>query len=90
MEALMLTAFVSLILAGGGVWLFAWLVEERTLDHADRLALLPLENEQRDDHARRLIPLRQTGNPQRPTPLRDESTAREGTSEAPMKRMEQR
>ncbi len=47
MDALILTMFVSLFLAATGVVLFAWLVRGRTFDHADRLALLPLE----EDHA---------------------------------------
>jgi cbb3-type cytochrome oxidase maturation protein len=52
-EALILTMFVSLFLAGTGVVLFTWLVRARTFDHADRLALLPLE----EDHPRSLSPL---------------------------------
>jgi hypothetical protein len=45
-DALILTMFVSLFLAASSVALFAWLVRGRTFDHADRLALLPLEDEQ--------------------------------------------
>lgn len=45
MDALILTMFVSLFLAATGVALFAWLVRARTFDHADRLALLPLEED---------------------------------------------
>jgi hypothetical protein len=45
MDALILTMFVSLFLAAGFVALFAWLVRARTFDHADRLALLPLEDD---------------------------------------------
>jgi cbb3-type cytochrome oxidase maturation protein len=44
-DALILTMFVSLFLAATGVVLFAWLVRARTFDHADRLALLPLEED---------------------------------------------
>ena len=44
MDALILTMFVSLVLAAGGVAMFAWLAGARTFDHADRLALLPLDD----------------------------------------------
>ena len=46
MEAVILLVFVSGALVLGAVGLFAWTVRERSLDHADRLALLPL----REDH----------------------------------------
>lgn len=42
MEVLILTTFVSLVLALAGVGLFVWSARSRTFDHADRLALLPL------------------------------------------------
>lgn len=42
MEVLILTTFVSLFLAGGGVALFVWSVKARTFDHSDRLSILPL------------------------------------------------
>lgn len=45
MEVLLLTVFVSLILAGLGVGLFVWSAKSRTFDHSDRLAILPLEDE---------------------------------------------
>ncbi len=45
MEVLILTLFVSLILAALGVGFFIWSVDRGTGEHADRLALLPLENE---------------------------------------------
>ena len=44
MEVLILTTFVSVLLAAGGVGLFVWSVRARTFDHADRLAILPLED----------------------------------------------
>jgi cbb3-type cytochrome oxidase maturation protein len=44
MEVLILTTFISLFLAASGVGLFIWSVRARTFDHADRLALLPLED----------------------------------------------
>lgn len=45
MEVLILTLFVSLILAGAGVGLFVWSIREGTHEHADRLALLPIDDE---------------------------------------------
>lgn len=47
MEVLVLLVFVSLTLAGSAVGLFAWLVRQRTFQHADRLALAPLEDDLR-------------------------------------------
>jgi nitrogen fixation-related uncharacterized protein len=44
-EVLILTLFVSLILAALGVGLFIWSVLKGSSEHADRLALLPLEPE---------------------------------------------
>ncbi len=43
MEILILTIFVSLILAALGVGFFVWSVDRGSGEHADRLALLPLE-----------------------------------------------
>jgi cbb3-type cytochrome oxidase maturation protein len=45
MEILILLLAVSLALAATAVGFFVWTVRQRTLDHADRLALLPLEEE---------------------------------------------
>ena len=42
MAVLVLTTFVSLVLAMSGVGLFVWSARARTFDQADRLALLPL------------------------------------------------
>lgn len=47
MEVLILTTFVSVFLAAGGVALFVWSVRARTFDQSDRLALLPLEDDPR-------------------------------------------
>lgn len=47
MEVLGLQVFVSLMLVGGSILLFAFTCRQRDFDHADRLALLPLE---KDDH----------------------------------------
>ena len=45
MNALVLTLFVSLVLVIGSALLFGFLFRERTHEHADRLALLPLADE---------------------------------------------
>ena len=45
MEVLFLTVFVSLVLATLGVGLFVWTSRSKTFEHADRLAILPLESE---------------------------------------------
>lgn len=47
MEIVTLQVFVSLILVVGSVLLFAFTCRQRDFDHADRLALLPLEKDQR-------------------------------------------
>ena len=44
MEVLILLIFLSVMLVGGALGLFAWTVRERTFDHSDRLALLPLRD----------------------------------------------
>lgn len=46
MDVLILTIFVSLALAALGVGFFVWTVRAGTGEHADRLALLPLEQDQ--------------------------------------------
>ena len=46
MEIVVLQVFVSLMLVVGSVLLFAFTCRQRDLDHADRLALLPLEKDQ--------------------------------------------
>lgn len=50
-EVLLLTVFVSLVLAALGVGLFVWTVRSKTFEHADRLAILPLELEGTTDPA---------------------------------------
>lgn len=51
MDILILLVFISLMLAGSAVGLFAWLVRQRTFQHDDRLALLPIEDDQRAPRA---------------------------------------
>jgi hypothetical protein len=45
-EVVILQVFVSLLLVVGSVVLFAFTCRQRDFDHADRLALLPLEKDQ--------------------------------------------
>ena len=45
MEVLTLQVFVSLMLVGGSLLLFAFTCKQRDFDHADRLALLPLDKD---------------------------------------------
>jgi cbb3-type cytochrome oxidase maturation protein len=49
MDVLILLLFVSLVLAGCGVGFFAWNLRERNHEHGDRLALLPLDEDQERD-----------------------------------------
>ncbi len=46
MEVVILQVFVSLLLVVGSVLLFAFTCRQRDFEHADRLALLPLEREE--------------------------------------------
>jgi hypothetical protein len=46
MDVLILQVFVSLGLVAGSVILFLVTCRQRTFDHADRLALLPIEREE--------------------------------------------
>jgi len=45
MEILILLIFLCVLLVGAAVAFFAWTVRQGTFDHADRLALLPLDDE---------------------------------------------
>ena len=47
MEVLTLQVFVSLMLVIGSIILFLFTWRQRDFDHADRLALLPLEKEEK-------------------------------------------
>jgi hypothetical protein len=44
-DILILQVFVSLLLVVGSVLLFAFTCRQRSFDHADRLALLPVEDD---------------------------------------------
>ena len=45
MDILILQVFVSLLLVVGSVILFAFTCRQRSFDHADRLALLPIDDD---------------------------------------------
>ena len=45
MEILILLIFVCVLLVGAAVAFFGWTVRQGTFDQADRLALLPLDDE---------------------------------------------
>ncbi len=45
MEVLILQVFVSLMLVLGSVILFVFSTRQRDFDHADRLALLPVDDD---------------------------------------------
>ena len=44
MDVLILLVFVSLVLAFSGMALFAWLTRQKTFEHVERLALLPMDD----------------------------------------------
>lgn len=52
MEVLILLVFVSLMLAGSAVGLFAWLIRQRTFEHDERLALLPIDERREQKSSR--------------------------------------
>lgn len=45
MDILILQVFVSLLLVASSVILFAFTCRQKSFDHADRLALLPIDDE---------------------------------------------
>jgi hypothetical protein len=48
-EVVILQIFVSFVLVVGSVLLFLFTCRQRDVEHADRLAILPLENDTKDD-----------------------------------------
>lgn len=48
MEVLILLLLIGVLLVAGALAFFAWTVRQHTYDHSDRLALLPLEEEEDD------------------------------------------
>ena len=51
MDILILQVFVSLLLVIGSVILFAFTCRNRSFDHSDRLALLPIDDENKEDES---------------------------------------
>lgn len=51
MNVLILQVFVSLMLVAGSVLLFALSVKQRDHEHADRLSLIPLDDEPTRPHS---------------------------------------
>lgn len=49
MEILIMQVFVSLALVAGSVLLFLFSARQRDFDHADRLALLPIDDKERTE-----------------------------------------
>lgn len=47
MDILILQVFVSLLLVVSSVILFGFTCRQRSFDHADRLALLPIDDEEK-------------------------------------------
>lgn len=45
MTVLLLQVFVSLMLVAGALAFFVWVVRGRTLEHSDRLSLMPLDDD---------------------------------------------
>jgi hypothetical protein len=48
-EVVILQVFVSLGLVVGSLLLFAFACKQKDFDHADRLALFPLDDDRKDD-----------------------------------------
>jgi hypothetical protein len=49
-EIVILQVFVSLMLVVGSVLLFAFTCRQRDFDHSDRLALLPLQQDDKEEN----------------------------------------
>lgn len=62
MEALILTAFVSIVLVLGAIFFFGWNVRQQTHDHSERLALLPLAEESRREASTRCPERKRNGD----------------------------
>jgi len=65
MNVIVLQVFVSLMLVAGSVVLFIFTVRSRTLEHADRLSLAPLEEDLRSETLSQSL---QSSLPEPPTP----------------------
>lgn len=49
MDVVVLQVFVSLFLVVGSLLLFAFTCRQRDFEHADRLSLLPLDNDEKKE-----------------------------------------
>ena len=49
MEVVVMQVFVSLVLAGGSVLLFLYTAKNRDFEHADRLSLLPMSEDETNE-----------------------------------------
>ena len=71
MNIILLQVFVSLMLVAGSVALFIYTVRSRTLEHADRLSLAPLEDDARPEASKSpLSPLAGSTVPPVDSPVR--------------------
>jgi hypothetical protein len=52
LEVLILQVFVSLVLVAGSLIAFVYSVRRRDHEHADRLALFPIEEETSQEHSK--------------------------------------
>jgi hypothetical protein len=68
MNVIVLQVFVSLMLVAGSVLLFIFTVRSRTLEHADRLSLAPLEEDLRSETVSQSPQSLQSSLPEPPTP----------------------
>ncbi|MCS6856671.1 MAG: cbb3-type cytochrome oxidase assembly protein CcoS [Sandaracinaceae bacterium] len=62
MSVLILTIFVSIVLAAFGMVLFAWSTRIGTFDHLDRLSILPLEDDNKEKSRGKKIEVDYDGN----------------------------
>jgi hypothetical protein len=76
LEALTLQVFVSLCLAAGGVLLFLYSGKWRDVEHADRLALFPIEDEKTLPHVPVTQSAASTFEPRKPQGPADTSVSR--------------
>jgi hypothetical protein len=76
LEALTLQVFVSLCLAAGGVMLFLFSGKWRDVEHADRLALIPIEDERTLPHVPVAHSEAPTSEPRKPVGPADTSVSR--------------
>ena len=76
MSILVLQIFVSLCLVAGSVVLYIFTVRARTFEHSDRLALAPL-----DDDERRALPANLLASPESATPPSEPNRVLKAVSE---------